>query len=143
MNWYDASTDVKVANEKAAADGRPLQTVPPAGLCFRPDDGTQFGRWRVVAEDMTAKTWDVWDMRRFDETRVRPVKVRGGMVDRTAALVYAELYAQWRPLRLATAVARTIGQSIDAARKVSALDKFVRGLLSIPAALRDEAALDP
>lgn len=147
MNWYDASADAKAANEKAAAEGKPLITVPPEGLCFRPDDGTPFGKYRVVAEGLSKKTWAVWDMRRFDETRQQPVKVRGGMVDRTAALVYAELYAQSRALRLAYVVARSLAQTVQAAaktaRETSIAVKVVRGLRAIPAAWRDEDSLEP
>jgi hypothetical protein len=110
MKWYDCADDVKRHNA-AHSERRPEPLVE--GVCFRTDDGTPHGRWRVGLEAPGSTRWIVWDLRRGAPERPAAVRVVGGFTSPQAAIMAAELLAAVRPLRVVAASARAAANLVS------------------------------
>lgn len=118
MKWIDAA---KVDAERADAQAPGEKHEPILGVCYRPDDGTRFGRWRVACRSPDERTrWSVWDLRRVRVAadvggpREIPTPVRVGLPafrsPQTAILV-AEILDRSVVLRAGVALVRGLAEA--------------------------------
>jgi hypothetical protein len=134
MKWYDVARDARARNallvnlQQQNPEDAALQQRTPEdfaeGVCYRPDDGTPLGLWRVAANDLAVppgeRTWIVWDMRRSVAgaprppqfvKQAKPIRVEGGFDDLNAALGFASMLAASKVARMAHALKKSLSMA--------------------------------